>query len=87
MNDKTSSTRIPFLTALLRTAIKLLPWELAHIGNNLPVPVWYMDEPEFRIAFLISGILMALYIATPLFRSDRRTIHDLVAGTVVKRNQ
>jgi uncharacterized RDD family membrane protein YckC len=51
--DSSSQTQIRFPRSLLRTIVKLLPWELVHLANNLPVPIWYADEPGFRVGFFL----------------------------------
>ncbi len=85
--DAASNSRIGFIRSFLRSIIKLLPWELAHIGNNLPTPVWYTEEPHFRIAFAFSGPLLILYIASMYTNPGRRCIHDMIVGTNVARHQ
>jgi uncharacterized RDD family membrane protein YckC len=77
--------RIGFWRALVRTIIKLLPWEIAHLSNNLPAPMWYADDPGFRIGFVVSGVLMIVYMAMVAFAPRRRGPHDLIARTVVLR--
>ena len=81
--DAASSSKVSFGQAALRTVIKLAPWELAHIGNNLPDPIWYAEDPSFRIAFVFSGLLMAGYMAWISLSGRRRGVHDLVTGTLV----
>jgi uncharacterized RDD family membrane protein YckC len=77
--------RIGFGRAIVRTFVKLLPWEVAHLSNNLPVPMWYADDPGFRIGFAVSGVLMVVYMAMVAFGPRRRGPHDLLAGTLVLR--
>lgn len=69
--------------ALARTAILLLPWEVAHLTNNLPQPIWYSANPDFRIGFAIVPLLITIYLGVAMKRTDRRSVHDLVAGTMV----
>ena len=84
--DLTSrSKNVPFSQSLLRTVVKLLPWELIHIGNNLPEPIWYAEDPGFRIGFLFSGLLMTCYIVVPFLNARRQCIHDMIAGTLVTK--
>ncbi|HKJ28481.1 MAG TPA: RDD family protein [Anaerolineales bacterium] len=71
--------------AALRTIIKMLPWELAHLTNNLPVPMWYDPDPGFRIGFAIVPILAAAYLILILTTKNKQSLHDLVARTVVVR--
>lgn len=81
--DLRSSSRIDFPRSVCRTVIKLLPWELAHLGNHFPDPVWYSDKPEFRVAFVFSGILWATYVIFLLLHPQHQCIHDILAKTRV----
>ena len=83
--DYASHARIGFWRALLRTIIKLIPWEIAHLANNLPEPIWLMDEPGFRIGFVFTGLLMGVYILFVFFHPAGRAPHDLISGTMVSR--
>lgn len=74
---------------LVRTVVKLLPWEWAHFW------VWQLmaivltggtDVPGWIVAGLTSAYLVPLvYILVVAFQRDRRGPHDLVAGTRVVR--
>jgi uncharacterized RDD family membrane protein YckC len=81
--DAVSSGRIVLWQSLLRTAVKMLPWEVAHLANNLPVPMRYDPEPGFRIGFLVSPVLVVLYVALAILTSNHQSLHDLVARTFV----
>ncbi len=81
--DSTSGGRINFLRSLLRTVIKLLPWELAHFTNNIPVPMWYDPNPTFRIGFAIVPLLVLVYLVVASLTRHRQAPHDLAATTVV----
>lgn len=81
--DSNSKSQIGFLRFLLRTVVKLLPWELAHIGNNLPEPIWYAEEPGFRVGFILSGLFMIGYIVVMCSNARRQCVHDMLARTVV----
>jgi uncharacterized RDD family membrane protein YckC len=83
--DSDRGERIRLGRALIRTFVKLLPWEIAHLSNNLPVPVWYAEDPGFRIGFAVSGVLMVVYMAMVAFGPRRQGPHDLVTGAVVLR--
>jgi len=67
--------------ALARTALKLLPWELAHI-------FWLALEGvvgrDVRNAGLIAAnLLVVVYLAVLLLYHGRRSVHDLVVKTQV----
>jgi uncharacterized RDD family membrane protein YckC len=80
---KSTQEKMTLLQSLARTLVKLLPWEMAHLANNLPVPMWYDPDPGFRIAFLFAPILVSVYIALALLTKERQSLHDLAARTVV----
>jgi uncharacterized RDD family membrane protein YckC len=80
---KATQGKMTLLQSLVRGLVKLLPWEMAHLANNLPVPMWYDPDPGFRIAFLFSPILVSVYIALAFLTKERQSLHDLAARTVV----
>lgn len=77
------------LRILVRTAVKLLPWEWAHFW------VWQLmaivlaggnDFPAWLVAGLVSAqVLPVVYVLVVALQRDRRGPHDLVAGTRVIR--
>lgn len=79
----TEGKRIGFGRALLRTVVKLLPFELNHLVLFLPTPIWSDPQPEFRFGFVVVNALMILYIVTMLVTRRKQSVHDLVAGTIV----
>jgi uncharacterized RDD family membrane protein YckC len=68
---------------LVRNAIKLLPWQLAHLGAAplmagavvAPIAVWL----PLGGSYALTGLTVALV----LIRRDRAALHDLLAGTRV----
>jgi uncharacterized RDD family membrane protein YckC len=75
--------RIGFGRAMLRTVIKLLPWELSHLTVNLPTSMMFEPEPQFRFGFLVVFALLVLYPALILLTRRRQSLHDLCAKTIV----
>jgi uncharacterized RDD family membrane protein YckC len=75
--------RIGFGRAMLRTVIKLLPWEVSHLTVNLPTPMMFDPDPQFRFGFLIVFALLVLYPALILFTRRHQSLHDLIAKTIV----
>jgi uncharacterized RDD family membrane protein YckC len=75
--------RIGFGRAMLRTVIKMLPWELSHLTVNLPTSIMYEPEPEFRFGFLVVFALLVLYPALILLTRRHQSLHDLIAKTIV----
>jgi len=71
--------------SVLRTALKLLPWELTHLAFFALAPRLGAFE---GIQILVSGsayVLMAAYLVVAVRNGGRRSVPDLVAGTVVDR--
>ena len=60
--DITTRNRISFPQAVVRTLLKLLPWEIAHLTNNLPTPMWYDPNPGFRVGFMVVPMLVVIYV-------------------------
>jgi len=79
----TSGKPIGFGRAILRTTMKMLPWDLTHLSLMLPSPLWLEKKPTFRPGLLVANILIVVYLATMLFTPRKQSIHDLVAGTIV----
>ena len=78
--------RIGFGRALLRTIVKLLPWEITHLSLLLPTPMWSEGpSASLRPGLIVANVLLLLYIATALLTPRKQSVHDLVAGTVVQR--
>jgi uncharacterized RDD family membrane protein YckC len=75
--------RISFGRALLRTVLKLLPFEINHLTMFLPRPIWGDPNPGFRVGFLLVSGLMGLYLVIMFMTRRKQSLHDLVAGTVV----
>ena len=80
-----SLRRISFGRSLVRSALKFLPWELAHtFVHRVPAlgPI-----PGGALAALLASIALASIYLVGLFGGQRRPVYDLIAGTrVVSRN-
>ncbi len=73
--------RISLWRALARTAIKLLPWELAHIfGFALAEKVSNGVQTAGLIA---SNLMIIAYLAIFLATGGKRSLHDIIARTEV----
>ncbi len=80
-----SADRISFGRALLRTAVKLLPWELTHLSVLLPTPLLDPAAPPRTPYGLIAVYgLLGIYLAAVLVEKNRRSVDDLIAGTIIK---
>jgi uncharacterized RDD family membrane protein YckC len=69
--------------SILRNAIKLLPWELAHLANNIPTPLWYDPHPSIvrSVLMTIPMVLLTIYLIYCFASKGTKTIHDLAAKT------
>lgn len=72
---------------LVRTIVKLLPWEVAHFFVWQTVDAVSRGDGAFP-AWLLAGLVVAdllpvIYVLVVAFQRDRRGPHDLVAGTRV----
>lgn len=83
MVTDTQGDRIGFGRAMLRTVIKLLPWEISHLTVNLPTSMMFEPEPRFRFGFLVVFVLLIVYPALILLTRRRQSVHDLIAKTTV----
>jgi uncharacterized RDD family membrane protein YckC len=81
-------SRAPAWRILVRTVVKLLPWEIAHFF------VWHtvaaasgggVFPPWLIIGLVIADVLPIAYVLTVAIEPERRGPHDLVAGTRVVR--
>ena len=81
--DRTSSLQISVVSGFKRTALKLLPWELIHIGLNLPEPIWFKDNVEFPIVTLFGILLFIGYFLYMIINVKLQTPYDKLLGTSV----
>ncbi|WP_253701437.1 RDD family protein [Bacillus sp. FJAT-27445] len=77
--------RIGIGRSALRTAIKFLPWEVAHFG------IWRLmlpsDFSETTVYVILNAVNLAilLYLIIPLTNKNRKNVYDWIAGTEVVR--
>ncbi|MEO8262283.1 MAG: RDD family protein [Pseudolysinimonas sp.] len=72
---------------LVRTLVKLLPWEIAHFFVWHTVDVFSRGATEFP-PWLLAGLIVAdvlpvAYVLIVAVQRERRGPHDLIAGTRV----
>ncbi|MCR9248170.1 MAG: RDD family protein [bacterium] len=83
-----------FGRGLARTAVKLLPWETAHLVLNLPQNPFLdpatgeflgWETGEWRWGYVTPYVLLLVWLVVLLRDPLRRSVHDFVAGTRVVR--
>ncbi len=86
--------RIEFWRAMLRAAVKFLPWEFTHMIVNLPDSMWInpqtgalafdnpVDPNRVKLFIAVYGLL-AIYLGITFLSLNNRGPDDLVANTLV----
>ena len=74
---------ISFSKSLFRSILKLLPWEIAHIGVIWPTPIYFEAEPTVRILTIIGMALFLIYVFSILIDKDKRSLYDIVLNVNV----
>jgi RDD family. len=77
--------RLSIWRALLREAVRFLPWELSHAllwrvalsADRRGLPFW------IAVGYGVVYALVLLYLATLFIGSRHRTVYDRLAGTIV----
>lgn len=70
----------------IRTFLKLLPWEIAHLGVIYPTPLYFESEAGLRTATYIGIALLVAYVLSILVNRKNRCIYDRIVGTQVIGN-
>ncbi len=78
-----SGGRISQAKSLIRTFLKLSPWEIAHVGVIFPVPLYFTDEPEIRLLTLLGISLFTIWVLSILANTKRQSLYDKLLGTQV----
>jgi uncharacterized RDD family membrane protein YckC len=81
----TAGSRVGLGRALLRTAVKLIPWELTHATMFALSPRLGTFSALQAGLLTIVYVLLAAYLVVALRNGGTRSVHDLVAGTGVRR--
>lgn len=85
VQEKTRDERVGIPKSLARTTLKLLPWEISHLGLIFPTPIYFDEDPEIRVLTII-GILLTMVYVISLLTKDKQTIYDSITGTKVIEN-
>lgn len=73
--------------SLLRSAIKFIPWELAHFTVwHTVLPSGFTERFLYSLFAVVYGLVL-LYLISPLLNKNKQTVYDMIAGTVVRRRE
>jgi uncharacterized RDD family membrane protein YckC len=70
--------------AILRTFVKLLPWEMTHLIVLVPEPWWSVESPQNAHWIWLPNAAIVLYIAVLIRSKGKKGLHDYVAQTQVQ---
>lgn len=73
--------------AVVRTAVKLAPWELTHLTMFALSPALGTFSALQIVLLWIVYALLAIYLVVALRNRGERSVHDIVAGTAVRPRQ
>lgn len=82
----TKNQKISVQKSFLRTVLKLLPWEIVHIGVIFPTPLYFESEPNLRILSFLGILLFTLYVLSIIINSKKQSVYDKLLGTFVSKN-
>ncbi|MCI5047390.1 MAG: RDD family protein [Aquisalinus sp.] len=86
MRSSGGKTGLP--RALMRNVLKFLPWEIAHTAIwQVPGRPFVDEMPWPNLLACVGAIICALWYMSSLFRADKRSFYDKVAGTKVVHRQ
>jgi len=78
--------RLTFGRALVRSALKFLPWQIAHTSiYHIPGLPFAPEQPSPMVmaGFVLTYVLVGLYILSALLTKRHRTPYDWAAGSWV----
>lgn len=81
--EDSENQKISLQKSFLRTAFKLLPWEIAHIGVIFPTPLYFEDAPNLRILSYFGILLFIIYVLSILINAKKQSLYDKLLGTFV----
>jgi len=79
----TEQARIGLPKSLLRTILKLAPWEIAHIGVIFPTPLYFSQNADIRFLTVFGIALLGIYVLSVLLSAEKQSIYDRLLRTKV----
>ncbi len=80
---KNDEKRISMGSSFLRTGLKLMPWEISHLGIVFPVPMYFQEEPVIRTLTIIGIVLFLVYMLSVILDKESQIIYDKLLNTIV----
>lgn len=72
------------MRALLRAIVMLIPFEFNHFVLLQLAPMdGLTPTPVFRVGYAMVWLLIVAYLGLPFFNPRRRSVHDIIAASVV----
>jgi uncharacterized RDD family membrane protein YckC len=82
--SRIDGARLIWHQALLRTTVKLLPWELVHIAAFALSTDLTQFRPAQMVGVAFANLLIVVYLLLAGFSRGQRSLHEYVAGTMVR---
>ncbi|GIP25661.1 hypothetical protein J23TS9_07910 [Paenibacillus sp. J23TS9] len=74
-------------SSLFRSALKFLPWELAHFTIwHMVIPSGYPDPIIYVLLSAVYGLIL-FYLLSSLWSKNKQTIYDVISGTVIRHKE
>lgn len=83
VRNQSNKEKISLGKSFLRTVMKLLPWEIAHLGVIFPEPLYFQENPEIQLLTYFGIVLFAIYVLSILTNKEARSVYDRILGTMV----
>ncbi|MEM8889689.1 MAG: RDD family protein [Bacteroidota bacterium] len=68
--------KLSFPKALFRTFLKLLPWEIAHVGLIFPEPIYFAEDPQLNILTPLGILLFLIYFMSIGLNQKSQSLYD-----------
>lgn len=76
-----SGSRSPGIgRSYFRTFLKLLPWEIAHLGVIYPTPLYFENEAQLRVGTYAGIVLLLIYIVSVMISRKGQSMYDRLLG-------
>ena len=73
--------RISIRLSFIRTAIRLLPWEITHLAL---LGIYFQPNPDINAGIWIADGMIVVYLLVFFYHKGRLTVHDFIAKTQVQ---